>query len=94
MAPGRIPEGGGRAGAPPGGGAVGAAVTGSFFLQPTMASAAMSATSVRFKLGPPGPAREEIAGHARQSSLPAAGFKDGQKVRDRLHDLDGLESAR
>jgi len=82
MAPGGIPGGGGIVGATPRGGEVGAAVTGSFFLQPTMASAAVRATRVRFKVGPPGPSREEIAGHARQSSLPAAGFKDGLEVRD------------
>ena len=82
MAPGGIPDGGGMAGAPPGGGAIGAATTGSFFLQPAMASAAMSATRVRFKALPPGACREVFDGHARQSSLPAAGFKDGRKDRD------------
>jgi glycosyltransferase involved in cell wall biosynthesis len=82
MAPGGIPEGGGMVGAPPTGGEIGAAVTGSFFLQPAMASAAARATKVRFKVVPPGASCEEIAGHARQSSLPAAGFKDGLDVRD------------
>ena len=82
MAPGGIPGGGGIVGATPRGGEVGAAVTGSFFLQPTMASAAVRATRVRFKMLPPGASREKIAGHARQSSLPAAGFKDGLEVRD------------
>ena len=56
-------------GTPPGGGARGAAVTGLFFLHPTMASAAAMATRVRFKAGllqVPGAA---CAGeHAAQSS--------------------------
>jgi hypothetical protein len=36
---------------------------------------------VRFKVWPPGTSREVIHGHARQSSLPAAGFKDGRQAR-------------
>ena len=72
------PAGGGMVGTPPAGGAMGAAVTGSFFLHPTMASATARATRVRFKVVfPPGSRAVLALEHAAQSSPMAAGFKDG-----------------
>ena len=57
---------------------MGAAVTGSFFLHPAMASAAAMATRVRFKVViPPGVRAVVALEHAAQSSPMAAGFKEG-----------------
>ena len=82
IAPGGIAPGGGMAGTPPAGGAIGAAVTGSFFLHPTTARATARATSVRFKVAFLQGSWAVLAlDHAATSSPMAAGFKDGPRSR-------------